>query len=70
MVNSGRSVVPEFRRTIFLKKNWMVFLTAGFAPVFLKKRLDLESLKTQTKAEEVRDPVPELLSLRLCLETL
>jgi hypothetical protein len=48
----------------------MVFLTAGFAPVFLKKRLDLKGLKTQTKAEEVRDPVPELLSIRLSLKTL
>jgi hypothetical protein len=30
----------------------MVFLTAGFARVFPEKRLELKSLKRQTKAEE------------------
>jgi hypothetical protein len=33
----------------------MVFSTAGFAPVFPEKRLELKSLKGWTKAEEVRD---------------
>ena len=41
-----------------------------FAGVFLEKRLDLKSLKGQTKAEELRDRVPELLSLRLLLKAL
>jgi hypothetical protein len=30
----------------------MAFSTASFPPVFLEKRLDLKSLKGQTKAEE------------------
>jgi hypothetical protein len=30
----------------------MVFSTAGFPSVFSKKRLELKSLKRQTKAEE------------------
>ena len=42
-----------------------MFLTAGFARVFLGKRLDLKSFMGQTKAEE-----PELLSLRLALKAL
>ena len=42
----------------------MVFPTAGFARVFPEKRLELKSLKRQTKAEELGDPVPELLILR------
>jgi hypothetical protein len=44
--------------------------TLGFAvlvPFFLEKRLELKSLKRQTKAEELRTPCPELLSLRLSL---
>ena len=45
----------------------MVFLTAGFPPETAKKRLDLNSLRGQTKAEELGDPVIELLSLRLPL---
>jgi hypothetical protein len=45
----------------------MVFLTAGFARVFLEKWLELKSLYGQTKAEEVRDPILEFLNLRLPL---
>ena len=48
----------------------MVFLTAGFPPVFPEKRLELQSLKGQTKAEELGDLVPELLSVRLPLKAL
>jgi hypothetical protein len=51
----------------------MVFSTAGFAPVFLKKLLNLKSLKNskgQTKAEELGNPVPELFSLCLPLQAL
>jgi hypothetical protein len=48
----------------------MVFLTAGFARVFLEKRLELKSLKRQTKAEEEGAPCPFLLSLRLFLNAL
>jgi hypothetical protein len=48
----------------------MVFLTAGFGPVFPEKRLELKSLKRQTKAEELGDQVPGLLSLRLSLKAL
>ena len=48
----------------------MVFLTAGFARETVEKRLDLKSLKGQTKAEELADVVPELLSLRLPLKAL
>ena len=33
----------------------MVFPTAGFARVFPEKRLELKSLKRQTKAEELGD---------------
>ena len=36
-----------------------------FAPVFLEKRLDLKSLKRQTKAEELGTPGFKLLSPRL-----
>jgi hypothetical protein len=43
----------------------MVFLTAYFLGVFPEKRLELKSLKGQTKAKELGDRVPELLSLRL-----
>jgi hypothetical protein len=48
----------------------MVFPTVGFPPVFPKKRLELKSLKGQTKAEEIGDPVLDLLSLRLSLKAL
>jgi hypothetical protein len=48
----------------------MVFLTAGFARVFPEKRLELKSLKGWTKAEELGDRVPELLSLRPSLKAL
>jgi hypothetical protein len=44
--------------------------TTSFGGVFLEKRLDVKSLKRQTKAEELRTPGPELLSLRLSLKTL
>jgi hypothetical protein len=43
----------------------MVFLTTGFPPGTAEKRLDLKSLKGQTKTRQLGDPVPELLSLRL-----
>ena len=46
----------------------MAFSTAGFAGVFHEKRLELKSLKGQTKAEELGAPRPELLSLRLSLK--
>jgi hypothetical protein len=48
----------------------MVFSTTGFAPVFPEKRLELKSLKRQTKAEELGAPCPEILSLRLSLKAL
>ena len=48
----------------------MVFLTAGFARETAEKRLDLKSLKGQTKAEEVGDHVSNLPSLRLPLKAL
>ena len=48
----------------------MVFLTAGFGSVFPEKRLELKSLKGQTKAEEEGTPGPFLLSLRLHLKAL
>ena len=48
----------------------MVFLTAGFPPVFPEKRLELKSLTRQTEAEELGARYPELLSLRLSLKTL
>ena len=48
----------------------MVFLTAGFARETAEKRLDLKTLKGQTKDEELADDVPELLSLRLPLKAL
>ena len=42
----------------------MVFPIAGFPPVFPKKRLELKSLKGQTKTEEerTRSPVKFVLS--------
>jgi hypothetical protein len=48
----------------------MVFSTAGFARVFPEKRLELKSLKRQTKAEEEGTRGPFLLSLRLPLKAL
>jgi hypothetical protein len=48
----------------------MVFSTAGFPPVFREKRLELKSLKGQTKAEEEGTRCPFLLSLRLSLKAL
>jgi hypothetical protein len=48
----------------------VVFPTAGFPWVFSKKRLELKSLKRQTKAEELRSLAPKLLSLRLSLKAL
>ena len=48
----------------------MGFSTAGFPRVFPEKRLELKSLKGQTKVEELGDPVPDLLSLRLPLKAL
>jgi hypothetical protein len=41
-----------------------------FPPVFLEKRLDLKSLKGQTKAEELGPPWAKLLSLRLPLKAI
>jgi hypothetical protein len=41
-----------------------------FARVFLEERLDLKSLKGWTKAEELGNPVPELLNLRSSLKAL
>ena len=41
-----------------------------FCVGFPEKRLELKSLKGQTKVEELGDPVPELLSLRLPLKAL
>ena len=48
----------------------MVFLIAVFARETAEKRLDLKSLKKQTKDEELGTPCPELLSLRLSLKAL
>ena len=48
----------------------MVFLTVGFPPETAEKRLDLNSLQGQTKAEELGDRVRELLTLRLPLKAL
>jgi hypothetical protein len=41
-----------------------------FARVFHEERLELKSLKTQTKAEEEGTPRPFLLSLRLSLKAI
>ncbi len=48
----------------------MVFLTLGFAPIFPEKRLELKSLKRQTKAEEGGLRGLFLLILRLSLKAL
>jgi hypothetical protein len=48
----------------------MMFSTAGFPAVFPEKRLELKSLKRQTKAEEEETRCPFLLSLRLSLKAL
>jgi hypothetical protein len=47
-----------------------MFLTAGFARETAEKRLDLKSLKGQTKAEELGTPDFHLLSLRQPLKAL
>ena len=41
-----------------------------FAEETAEERLDLKSLKGRTKAEELGDPVPELLSFRPSLKAL
>jgi hypothetical protein len=41
----------------------MVFSTAGFAPVFPEKRLELKSPKGWTKAEELGDPVENTIQI-------
>jgi hypothetical protein len=38
----------------------MVFLTASLTPETVEKRLELKSLKRQTKAEELGAPYPVL----------
>jgi hypothetical protein len=48
----------------------MVFLTAGFGPVFPEKRLELKSLNGWTMAEELRRLAPQLLSRHLSLKAL
>jgi hypothetical protein len=48
----------------------MVFSTASVARVFPERRLELKSIKRQTKAEEVGGLVSDLLSLRLSLKAL
>jgi hypothetical protein len=48
----------------------MVFLTASFGSVFPEERLELKSLQGQTKAEELGQQLPELVSLRLPLTAL
>ena len=48
----------------------MVFLTESFARETAEKRLDLKSLKRQTKAEELGQQLPQFLSLRLSLKAL
>jgi hypothetical protein len=48
----------------------MVFSTAGFGSVFPEKRLELKSLKGQTKTEEEGTPGPFLHILRLSLKAL
>jgi hypothetical protein len=45
----------------------MVFSAAGFARVFLEKRLELKSLKGRTKAEEEGAPCPEVWRPRLAI---
>ena len=64
------SAVPEYRTAIrFFKFVWC-FRLQVFREFFPKKRLELKSLKGQTKAEELGAPCPELLSLRLSLKAL
>jgi hypothetical protein len=48
----------------------MAFSAAGFARVFLEKRLELKSFKGRTKTEEEGPRGPFLLSLRLPLKAL
>jgi hypothetical protein len=45
----------------------MAFVTACFGKETAEKRLDLKSLKRQTKAEELGTPYLQLLSLRMSL---
>jgi hypothetical protein len=45
--------------------SYVVFNSRFSTPVFPEKRLELKSLKERTKAEELEDPVPDLLSFRL-----
>jgi hypothetical protein len=59
--------VPEYRHTIFLI---CVVSTACFGSILLEKRLELKSLKGQTKAEELEARCPELLSLRVPIKAL
>jgi hypothetical protein len=44
-----------------------VVFDSRFSISFSKKRLELKSLKRQTKAEELRRQAPQLLSLSLAL---
>jgi hypothetical protein len=48
----------------------VVFLTAGFIYATAEKRLDVKSLKGQTKAKELWYWAPELVRLQLALTTL
>jgi hypothetical protein len=57
-----RSTIPPYD---FL--NLYGVFNSGFPLVFPEKRLELKSLKRQTKAEELGARCPELLSLRLSL---
>ena len=66
-MHPGWSAVPEYRHTIFFRI-CIIFLTASFGREMAEKRLDLKSLKGQTKAEELGPLWLELLSLRLTLK--
>ena len=48
----------------------MVFLTASFPEETVEERLDLKSLKGETKTEEMRTSCLELPSFRLALKAL
>ena len=67
-MHPGRSAVPEYRHTIFL--NLYGVSDSMFSISFSKKRLELKSLKGQTKAEEEGTQGPFLLSLRLPLKAI
>ena len=60
----------RFRSTAirFLKFVW--YFNSRFSASVSQKRLELKSLKGQTKAEELGTPGPKLLSLRLLLKAL